>query len=252
LGITAIALWRARGTARRQVLGASAFLVVALASVYPRPGTNNFADTMPLTLTATMAACALAGAPPHTRKRTRAVVHSLIAASGLAGLFVVTAHAVVGYSSRTMTRDAAAPFTGLAVPANVSSEAHQIRVALQRKGNGTVFIIRPDASLWYFAAGLRNPLPFDYSEISDFGSGGERAVIRLIQRRAVEWVCLPNDHAQLATVDVRPRRLEAWVRHHYHYEAKAAGCDLYQRPLTVAPTPSAKPQPDTGPPGQLE
>ncbi len=55
--------------------------------------------------------------------------------------------------------------------------------------SGTVFIVRPDASLWYLGSGLQNPTKYDFPYASIFGPTGQEDVVAEIEAGRVKWVC---------------------------------------------------------------
>jgi hypothetical protein len=94
---------------------------------------------------------------------------------------------------------------------------------------GSVFIIRGDASYYYLAGGLRNPTPFDFPVLSDFGSSGEEGVIDSIEAHRIHFVCVPasDGHPPLSGPDFRPLALEHAVRRDMYRVARLSLCDLY-------------------------
>jgi hypothetical protein len=66
------------------------------------------------------------------------------------------------------------------------------REELRRATGGRVFLLRPDAGLWYLAADLRNPTPYDYPFASVFGARGQAETVAAIERGDIEWVCWPD------------------------------------------------------------
>ena len=234
------ALWRARGAARWRALGFVAFLGVAVAAVYPRPGTNNFADTMPLALTATIAAVSASRPVRRAPRVAASYALSLTMVVTLVGLSAVSLHAIDGYSNAGLTRSSAAPFTGVAIPPKILTVAKQMGTELRTRTRGHVFIVRQDAAVLYFTTGLRDPLPYDYPQVSDFGGAGERGVIRRLASGAAQWVCLQNSPTPvLASANIEPRMIERWVRRHYQFVRRLPVCDLYtiHKSRKVAGTP---------------
>jgi hypothetical protein len=59
---------------------------------------------------------------------------------------------------------------------------------------GDVVLIRPDASVWYLATGLRNPTPYDYPLSSTFGPDGQEVLVEDIASGRVRYCCWhPSD-----------------------------------------------------------
>lgn len=96
---------------------------------------------------------------------------------------------------------------GLPVPRKAPGSRPADGGELRAMTGGRVFLLRPDAALWYLAADLRNPTPYDYPYASVFGPDGQRETIAAIEAGAVEWVCWPEPMAgRLA-----PLELQAFV-----------------------------------------
>ena len=54
---------------------------------------------------------------------------------------------------------------------------------------GTVFLLRPDAAVWYLATGLRNPTPYDYPLASPFGPDGQQQLAANLASGRVRYCC---------------------------------------------------------------
>ena len=78
---------------------------------------------------------------------------------------------------------------------------------LRRLTDGRVFLLRPDASLWYLGADLVNPTPYDYPYNTVFGPDGQGCTVERIKRGEVTWVCLPGT----SDGPMRPHELEEFV-----------------------------------------
>ncbi|MEO6512737.1 MAG: hypothetical protein ABIO16_17190, partial [Nocardioides sp.] len=73
--------------------------------------------------------------------------------------------------------------------------------------SGTVFLLRPDAAVWYLATGLRNPTPYDYPLASPFGPDGQRVLALNLGNGSVRYCCWKPAEAGALT----PAELEAYV-----------------------------------------
>lgn len=93
---------------------------------------------------------------------------------------------------------------------------------------GTVFIVWPGAAYYYLAGRMRDPLRFDFAQLSDLGSGGEAGVIRMLRRGDARWVCLRNTNRPRAR-RLEPVRLEAYVRRHFELVTTTRTCELYRQ-----------------------
>ena len=60
---------------------------------------------------------------------------------------------------------------------------------LRRLTGGTVFLLRPDAAVWYLATGLRNPTPHDYPLASPFGPDGQQVLAGNLASGRVRYCC---------------------------------------------------------------
>jgi len=159
---------------------------VAAAAAFPR------ADLPHLRALAPLATCAVVAA-------LTSVVHTP-AASWLAGVLLVLGALAAGEAMAPRRRrsvtgpgfDFDVPhFRRLPVARAVPGgrRADGWSDAVEATG-GVVFLLRPDAALWYLAADLRNPTPFDYPYASVFGPDGEDETIEGIRRGAIPWVCV--------------------------------------------------------------
>lgn len=90
------------------------------------------------------------------------------------------------------------------VPRTDAAHAPTAGAMLRSITGGSVFLLRPDAAVWYLAGDLRNPTPYDYPYASVFGPDGQRETVDAIRRGAVAWVCLPRPIAgPLAPVELQ-------------------------------------------------
>jgi hypothetical protein len=222
------ACWRNRRSRDLRYVALVAFACAGLASVFPRPGVNHFVDVMPLTVTATAGLCALS--PRRHMVRTVARVAAL---AGLSALVVVGASAVAGDSVEAYASPQAAHdfphFEAVPIRRHLRQRMATLRTAIWAHTDGRVFIARDDAGFLYFQTGARDPLPYDTVERSDFGGGGERAVIEALVRRDVRFVCLHRPRPVHAVPGpLEPRTLERWVRAHYSFIGRYPACDLYR------------------------
>ncbi len=54
---------------------------------------------------------------------------------------------------------------------------------------GSVFLLRPDAAVWYLLSGLRNPTPYDYPFASTFGPTGQQQLAANLSSGRVRFCC---------------------------------------------------------------
>jgi hypothetical protein len=106
-------------------------------------------------------------------------------------------------------------------------EAALVREAGALRGaaaDGSLFLLLPDAGLYYLGSGLRNPTPFDYPLNTAFGRTGEADVSASIARGSLGRVCMATVGGPLA-----PARLQEAVRSHLAPGPDLGACVMYQR-----------------------
>jgi len=70
---------------------------------------------------------------------------------------------------------------------------------LRELTGGTVFLLRPDAAVWYLATGLRNPTPYDYPLASPFGPDGQQVLADNLASGRVRSCCWAPSNAGMLT-----------------------------------------------------
>jgi len=244
--VLAWAWWRNGRSTDRRWIGLAAFAVAAVACVYPRPGVNHFVDTMSLTLTCVVGLCALSRRREPSRAAMRTAGVAVLGLLAVVGASVVVVDSVQAYDAKAVRRDLP-HFQYVPIRNGAYRQLAQLRSALRSHTDGRVFIAREDAGFLYLGTGVRDPLPYDIAERSDFGGGGERGVIHRLVHDDVRYVCLhpPRVHAQFRS-PLDPRTLAAWVRTHYLLIGHYPACDLYRaQPVAgeAKPTPGPLPLP---------
>ena len=78
---------------------------------------------------------------------------------------------------------------------------------LRELTGGTVFLLRPDAAVWYLATGLLNPTPYDYPLASPFGPEGQQVLRGNLASGKVRYCCWTPSRAGALT----PTHLEGYV-----------------------------------------
>jgi hypothetical protein len=89
---------------------------------------------------------------------------------------------------------------------------------------GEVFLLIPDAAVYYLLSGLRNPTPFDYPEIQTLGIDGEDKLIEAIGRGQIRTVCA----GAAADRPLTPLKLLRHVERNMKREAGLGFCVLYR------------------------
>lgn len=184
------------GPARPAALLGAALAVVALAGMYPRADAPHLRGVFP---TAVLAAGLCAHAVALTRPGWPAV-STLGPAVGAALAAWTAAGLVASLDTRRREPDPAPDHVdrdlphldGLPVlrrsPGISPADGRELREVT----DGVVFLLRPDAPLWYLASGLTDPTPYDYPYASVFGPSGQAETIGAIERGEVRWVCTPG------------------------------------------------------------
>lgn len=98
---------------------------------------------------------------------------------------------------------------------------------------GGIFLVSPEASLYYLTTGLRNPTLHDDVTTAGFRPSDEENLIRAATRGALGAVCVDNaDFQAPAFARLRPARFEQYVRQHFQPGPQAGVCSLYIAPAT--------------------
>jgi len=159
--------------------------LVALAALWPRADEVHVRSSLPLWTAPAVAAA-----------------DRLSPALGIAWAGLVTGaglvSAVLALAERRGTRlpaPSGSPFDGVnAWPWNLQ-EVMAGGQELRRLTRGRVFLLRPDASVWYLATGLRNPTPYDYPLASTFGPDGQQVLSANLASGQVRFCCWAPSHA---------------------------------------------------------
>jgi hypothetical protein len=214
---TGWAVCTAGRTERLRVVALVAFGLVGLGAAYPRLGPQHLTEAMPLLLVVPFAACGLARAARSASDVQYGERRFAPAVSVLVALVSVAAVSVVVWP----------PGSGRADGAAVQHDIAALRTAT----HGTVFIVDPEAAYYYVKGHLKDPTPFDYPSLSDFGDEGEPGVIAMLRHHRAQWVCVPKLPVSGATPGrANPVHLEQFVRRSFVLTARLHACDLYRDP----------------------
>jgi len=223
-------IWRGRHGRDPRLVAFASFGGVALLGVYPRPGADHIGTILPLALAAATGALVVTRTEQDARVLARS--RGLAAATVVValGAALAVAASIDAWTEADVVRDV--PHLAVAaVPRVVAREAAALGRGLHARGIRRVFVAREDASFFYVAAGIDDPLPYDIPERSDFGAAGQAGVIRRLQAGASPWVCLQRWRPPAARDDpLVPRAIERWVRAHGERVAKLPKCALYRLP----------------------
>jgi hypothetical protein len=105
--------------------------------------------------------------------------------------------------------------------ASLDAEARALHAAAP---GGRLFLLTPNAGLYYLVSGVTNPTPFDYPLVTAFGLSGEADLARSIAGGGLRDVCMTPIAGPLA-----PERLQRAVVAHMSATADLAVCTLYHR-----------------------
>lgn len=226
IGLTAILLGtllaaRSDVLVRKPGLAAAVLGVVAFSGLFPRTDDSHAQSVLPLAVLAGLAAAhgaALAGMVPQAAVWS---IASLTAAWGLVALAAVLT-SIVRLARQPDWCDRHRPYL-LLLPVVGSPTVEDARV-LGKAAGGPVFVLRPDASLWYLAGDFSNPTPYDYPYASVFGPHGQRETAESIERGEIHTVCWPGPIAG----PLRPVQLETFVESRMDPFASTPAGPLYR------------------------
>jgi hypothetical protein len=153
----------------------------------------------------------------------------------VAASLVVVAVSVSAYARRPrvaptdhVVNASLAHFDGTMISARNEVSLRADLADLRADTHGSVFIVRAQAAFYYLAGGLRDPTPFDFPAVTDFGSGGQRGVLTLLRRTHTRWVCLPAPpRPRTRSSSTAPLELERGLARSYHLVERLHLCDLY-------------------------
>lgn len=191
------ALAVARGDEPDTMFATLALALVALAALSPRADDVHVRSSLPLWT-------APAGAAAHQIEPMLGVAWAvLVVAAGL----VAVGLALTERRRFRAPAPAGTPFDGTDPwPWDLEAVLAGGR-ELHRLTGGTVFLLRPDAAVWYLATGLRNPTPYDYPLASPFGPDGQQQLTTNLASGRVRYCCWSPAGAGALT----PVHLEEYV-----------------------------------------
>jgi hypothetical protein len=215
---------------RRAAVVLGLFALVGVAASVPRSGPQHLAETAPIFLTVLAAALGILAPTVTGRPASRFLAGAVAVWLGIAAGAVVW-RAVESFPHPGESLHGLPHLTGALSSARTRRTARAVAADLRAAHVRTVFIVRPDAAFYYLVDGLHNPTPYDFPEVSDLGADDQDGVIRLLQRGAVRWVCVPPAPVRgVSSSPTRPLRLEAYVRRHFVRAGSAHICTLYRFP----------------------
>jgi len=225
--------WRARRNATVVVTAVLVLAAVELATLFPRSDIDHVVPAVPGFLVAILYGWhvfvrpttaddlgteARLAASPWPR-RCGAVVMSLVVALG--AIRLSASGAALISSERTWSSLPHLAHVRIAKrrEAALASHATAIRDASY---NGQLFLLVPNAGLYYLVSGVRNPTPFDYPLATAFGRDGQALLALGVEFGLIGRACMATVVGSLA-----PERLQQAVRNRLRPVADLGPCTLW-------------------------
>lgn len=165
------------------------------------------------------------------RETTYLRVSSVSYVQGLA-TYLRSLRPAASFSLLAMLRDQPFLLPLLLVPAililiwprarGLEKEASALRVTAP---GGRLFLLMPNAGLYYLVSGVRNPTPFDYPLVTAFALTGEADLAESIARGELREVCMAPMAGPLP-----PEPLQRTVLAYMSARADLGACTLYEHP----------------------
>jgi hypothetical protein len=225
-----VAAWRAWRQQSVAAATVAALVAVELATLFPRADIDHVVPAVPGFLVAILFAWHAAAGPGRDvgrrrgaagwRRRAAAACLVVIAAACLVRLSASGAALV----SPARTWSSLPHLAGVLIPrarqTELGAHANALRGAA---ADGSLFLLVPDAGLYYLVSGLRNPTPFDYPLGTAFGRTGEADLAAAIGAGRVARVCMSPVSGTMA-----PDRLQAAVAAHLQPRTNLGRCTVYE------------------------
>jgi hypothetical protein len=178
-----------RGEGHHRTAAVVGLALVGLAALWPRADEVHVRCSLPMwTAPAAVAADRLGPA-------LGIAWAALVATLGLGS----AALAVAERRRTQLVEPAATPFDGVNAWPWDLGEVLAGGSELRELTGGKVFLLRPDAAVWYLATGLRNPTPYDYPLASTFGPDGQQVLADNLASGRVRSCCWAPSHAGTLT-----------------------------------------------------
>jgi hypothetical protein len=204
-------------------LGIAVAMVVA-AGLYPRADQPHVQALVPAALTS-LGLGWVAADPGRTASIALAVVCGPIIVLGLA--CALGTRWRIPFDASSVDREVP-HLRGLPVVRRTGLTSGEL-AELRERTEGRAFVLRPDAALWYLAADLRNPTPYDYPYASTFGPAGQGETIDAIRAGDVRWVCWPT----VITGRLAPVELQDFIGSQMELVGPSAAGTLFRMPAAV-------------------
>ena len=226
-----VAAWRVRRSQPVAAATVAALALAELATLFPRADIDHVIPAVPGFLVAILFAWHVLAERDAAGVRSRGRAAGIRVASAVCLLVVTVACAVrlsasVGaLVSPARTWSALPHLVGVLVPrareAEMAASARSLRAAAV---NGSLFLLMPNAGLYYLVSGVENPTPFDYPLVTAFGRSGEADLAVAIASGRIDRVCLSP-----VTGTMAPERLQRAVVSHLVARENLGPCTLRAR-----------------------
>lgn len=219
-----LAIWRSSGRRRTETLAIATYAAAAFADVFPRAGVTHTSAVVPILLLSLAWGWHAADLRlPLGLGRLARMVTIAWLALGLGYLLVNPIRAIASGEQRPSDLP---HLRGALVNTTWLATAHtNVSALMAASGQRSLFIVSADASIYYLAAGIDNPTPFDYPLVTAFGLSGEEAVIDSLRSGRLQEICV----APMGTYYLRPARLQDYVLGQMEPVREAGPCTLFRR-----------------------
>ena len=217
-----VVLWRAPSLAFRHRVAATALGLASAATMFPRadvPHVTVAAPAMIATIAVAWAAARRSGAYALPRAALAAVAVVVVLFFGVR----LTAMAAAVRDPDRIWSDLP-HLHGLVVERARLEELRRAGTALRESARGEpLFLLMPNAGIYYLVSGVKNPTPFDYPLVTAFGRTGERDTIARIERGELSGVCFREVTA------MAPAAIQDAVRKWLEPGEDLGPCRIYHR-----------------------
>jgi hypothetical protein len=184
---TAVAALRS-SREKRPLAAAIVLLVIAsVAGAYPRLNRFHLSYASPALIVGIMYSWKVLTARVQMPRRA---VRACVVAWTLPGVLLTLAGTANAVATRDLVWSTLPHFSAIRMRAADEQEIRETAARMRGAIGMEPLLIGTHASLYYLAAGLRNPTPFDESSVMSFGPHGQQQAIAAIAEGRVSPVCL--------------------------------------------------------------
>jgi hypothetical protein len=217
----AVALLRAHGASRRELLVLALFVVASFATVFPRADHGHLMHAVLALLV--LGACAWDHVRTALRARAATAIEVAVGLWIAAGLGIAFLHAAGPVVRRELVWSTLPRLGGALIARETQETVAEQAPAMVAALGPEAFLVSPRAGFWYLVTGVRNPTPWDWPGVTSMGTLGQDEAIARIARREIARVCLDTREWGL-----NPRRLEQAVGTHMERVRPLGPCVLYR------------------------